>query len=61
MSDWSNWSACDSNCNKQRQRFCMSTKLEKCKRANKHGVETETDLCYSECFGEFSILLVVIY
>jgi len=50
MSEWSSWSACDSSCHKQRQRFCMSTKLEKCKRANKHGVETQTEICYAECF-----------
>eukprot|EP00795_Rhopilema_esculentum_P008425 gene8425-14406_t len=52
MSNWSQWSSCDGGCRKKRQRFCKSTNLSKCKRANKHGVETEMNLCtIAECLA----------
>eukprot|EP00112_Aurelia_sp_Birch-Aquarium-sp1_P007646 Seg1835.11 transcript_id=Seg1835.11/GoldUCD/mRNA.D3Y31 product="Zinc metalloproteinase nas-15" protein_id=Seg1835.11/GoldUCD/D3Y31 len=45
LSKWSAWSACDSACQKQRQRFCMSSDISKCKGANRHGVETQMRSC----------------
>eukprot|EP00794_Sanderia_malayensis_P004421 gene4421-5011_t len=52
MSAWSEWSACNNNCYKQRQRFCMASEMGKCKKVNKHGVETQSLICSTvECFA----------
>ena len=53
-SEWSQFSPCDKDCWKFRQRFCADPNHGKCTGADKFGVQTEKVKCAedaTECYG----------
>lgn len=57
-SSWGNWSPCDRQCTKERERFCSAKNLKKCPGAKESNrVEVQKGRCRSqECYGEFEMM-----
>lgn len=52
-SEWGNWGPCDTNCTKERERFCSAEDIGKCPGANGDRVQLQKGKCpYDECYGE---------
>ena len=50
---WSEWSPCDDNCRKSRQRFCSNYDKTRCPEASSYGVHTEYGNCTKkECYSK---------
>ena len=53
-SEWGNWGPCDTNCTKERERFCSAEDIGKCPGANGDRVQLQKGKCpYDECYGEW--------
>ena len=57
-SNWGNWSPCDKQCTRERERFCSAENLKRCPGATESNrVEVKKGKCRSqECYGEFEII-----
>ena len=53
-SEWGNWGPCNTNCTKERERFCSAEDIGKCPGAKKDDrVQVQKEKCsYKECYGE---------
>lgn len=51
-SNWGNWSPCDTNCSKERERFCAAKDLKKCPGATKrYRIQVQKAKCpIKECY-----------
>ena len=57
-SSWGNWSPCNRQCTRERERFCPAKNLKKCPGAKESNrVEVQKGRCRSqECYGEFEMI-----
>ena len=52
-SNWGNWSPCDKNCTKERERFCSADDIKKCPGADGDRIELQKAKCpMDECYGK---------
>ena len=53
MTEWSSWTTCTTDCEKQRQRFCTHKDQSLCPGDSMYGVHTEYGTCtQQECYSE---------
>ncbi|CAH3037140.1 unnamed protein product, partial [Porites lobata] len=50
-SSWGNWSPCDTNCTKERERFCSADNIKKCPGADRDRIQIQKSKCPNkECY-----------
>ncbi|XP_073247445.1 blastula protease 10-like [Porites lutea] len=50
-SSWRNWSPCDTNCTKERERFCSADNIKKCPGADRDRIQIQKSKCPNkECY-----------